>query len=482
MIEEIIFSHLLFNEEYTRKVIPFLKNEYFSSRVDKILFEIIDEHIKKFHKIPSKEVLLAELSELTNVSEQEHNSGVERIEQFKPDETTSIEWLMEETEKFCQEKAVYNAILDSIKIIDKKDSKRSKGSIPQILSEALAVSFDTNIGHDFIDDSDKRYDYYHLREEKLEFDLEYFNKITKGGLSKKTLNIILASTGVGKTMFMTHCAAHHLTLGKNVLYITMEMSEERIAERIDANLMDVTVDTLHDMPKDSFEKKMQKIRGKTKGKLIIKEYPTAGAGSANFRHLLQELRIKKSFKPDVVYVDYLNICGSSRIKMGGSINSYMYVKAIAEELRGLAVEFDVPIISATQSNRDAYNSSDVGLDNTSESFALPATADFMFALISTEELEGLNQILVKQLKNRYDDPGNYRRFVIGVNRGKMKFYDVEQSAQEDILEGQGKKRKKEKDVPVMDNTDFGSRYNEEESMRFMTKKAGRKDFSGLKLS
>jgi replicative DNA helicase len=481
MIEEIIFSHLLFNEEYSRKVIPFLKNEYFSSRVNKILFELMDNHIKKFHRVPTKQTLVAELTNLTNLTEEEFKSSNVILDSLQPEPATSIGWLIQETEKFCQEKAVYNAILDSIKIIDKKDAKRDKGSIPQILTEALAVSFDSNIGHDFIDDSESRYDYYHTREEKLQFDLDYFNKITKGGLSKKTLNIILASTGVGKTMFMTHCAAHHLSLGKNVLYLTMEMSEERIAERIDANLMDVTIDTLHDMPKDSFDKKIEKIRAKTKGKLIIKEYPTAGAGSANFRHLLQELRIKKSFKPDVVYVDYLNICGSSRMKMGGTVNSYMYVKAIAEELRGLAVEFDVPIISATQSNRDAYNSSDVGLDNTSESFALPATADFMFALISTEELEGLNQILVKQLKNRYDDPGNNRRFVIGVNKAKMKFYDVEQSAQEDILEGVGKK-KKEKDVPVMDNSKFGSRYNEEESMRFMTKKAGRKDFSGLKLS
>ena len=481
MIEEIIFSQLLFNEEYSRKVIPFLKNEYFSSRVNKILFELMDNHIKKFHRVPTKQTLLAELTNLNNLTEEEFKSSNVILDSLQPEPATGIDWLIEETEKFCQEKAVYNAILDSIKIIDKKDAKRDKGSIPQILTEALAVSFDSNIGHDFIDDSSIRYDYYHTREEKLQFDLDFFNKITKGGLSKKTLNIILASTGVGKTMFMTHCAAHHLTLGKNVLYLTMEMSEERIAERIDANLMDVTIDALHEMPRDAFDKKIDRIRSKTKGKLIIKEYPTAGAGSANFRHLLQELRIKKSFKPDVVYVDYLNICGSSRMKMGGSVNSYMYVKAIAEELRGLAVEFDVPIISATQSNRDAYNSSDVGLDNTSESFALPATADFMFALISTEELEGLNQILVKQLKNRYDDPGNNRRFVIGVNKAKMKFYDVEQSAQEDILEGAGRK-KKERDVPVMDNTNFGSRYNEEESMRFMTKKAGRKDFSGLKLS
>jgi archaellum biogenesis ATPase FlaH len=479
MLEEIIFSHLLFNEEYSRKVIPFLKNEYFQTRTNKILFELIDGYIKTYNVVPSKEALNTKLQSLDNISEDDFKSCGELITKLEADLKTSVDWLCDQTEKFCQEKAVYNAIMDSIKIIDKKDKKRGTGSIPEILTEALSVSFDTNIGHDFIEDADSRYDYYHVREEKLQFDLEYFNKITKGGLSKKTLNIILASTGVGKTMFMTHCAAHHLTLGKNVLYLTMEMSEERIAERIDANLMDVTIDDLKELPKDAYDKKMVRIKGGTKGKLIVKEYPTAAAGSAHFRHLLQELRIKKSFKPDVIYVDYLNICSSARMKMGGAVNSYMYVKAIAEELRGLAVEFDVPIISATQSNRDAYNSSDVGLDNTSESFALPATADFMFALISTEDLEGLNQILVKQLKNRYDDPSSNRKFVIGVNKAKMKFYDVEQSAQKDILDGP---KTKHSDKPVMDNSSFGERYDEEQKMRFVTKKVGRKDFSGVKFS
>jgi hypothetical protein len=431
--------------------------------------------------MPSKEAVLSSLQGLENLTEDEFKICDGEINALKADLNTSIDWLTDETEKFCQEKAVYNAIMDSIKIIDKKDVKRSKGSIPQILTEALAVSFDTNIGHDFIEDSDRRYAFYHLKEEKIDFDLEFFNKITKGGLSRKTLNIILASTGVGKTMFMTHCASHNLTVGKNVLYITMEMSEERIAERIDANLMDMTIDDLKELPKEYFDKKISKIREKTRGKLIVKEYPTAAAGSAHFRHLIQELRIKKNFIPDIIYIDYLNICASARMKMGGTVNSYMYVKAIAEELRGLAVEFDLPIISATQSNRDAYNSSDVGLDNTSESFALPATADLMFALISTEELEGLNQILVKQLKNRYDDPASNRRFVIGVNKAKMKFYDVEQSAQQDILDGPQSKKKNE-DKPVMDNSKFGERYNEEETMRFVTKKAGRKDFSGLKIS
>ena len=479
MLEEIIFSHLLFNEEYSRKVIPFLKNEYFQTSTNKILFELIDGYIKTYNVVPSKEALNTKLQSLDNISEDDFKSCGDLITKLEADLKTSVDWLCDQTEKFCQEKAVYNAIMDSIKIIDKKDKKRGTGSIPEILTEALSVSFDTNIGHDFIEDADSRYDYYHVREEKLQFDLEYFNKITKGGLSKKTLNIILASTGVGKTMFMTHCAAHHLTLGKNVLYLTMEMSEERIAERIDANLMDVTIDDLKELPKDAYEKKMVRIKGGTTGKLIVKEYPTAAAGSAHFRHLLQELRIKKSFKPDVIYVDYLNICSSARMKMGGSVNSYMYIKAIAEELRGLAVEFDVPIISATQSNRDAYNSSDVGLDNTSESFALPATADFMFALISTEDLEGLNQILVKQLKNRYDDPSSNRKFVIGVNKAKMKFYDVEQSAQKDIIDGP---KTKHSDKPVMDNSSFGERYDEEQKMRFVTKKVGRKDFSGVKFS
>jgi archaellum biogenesis ATPase FlaH len=440
---------------------------------------LIDGYIKTYNVVPSKEALNTKLQSLDNISEDDFKSCGELITKLEADLKTSVDWLCDQTEKFCQEKAVYNAIMDSIKIIDKKDKKRGTGSIPEILTEALSVSFDTNIGHDFIEDADSRYDYYHVREEKLQFDLEYFNKITKGGLSKKTLNIILASTGVGKTMFMTHCAAHHLTLGKNVLYLTMEMSEERIAERIDANLMDVTIDDLKELPKDAYDKKMVRIKGGTKGKLIVKEYPTAAAGSAHFRHLLQELRIKKSFKPDVIYVDYLNICSSARMKMGGAVNSYMYIKAIAEELRGLAVEFDVPIISATQSNRDAYNSSDVGLDNTSESFALPATADFMFALISTEDLEGLNQILVKQLKNRYDDPSSNRKFVIGVNKAKMKFYDVEQSAQKDILDGP---KTKHSDKPVMDNSSFGERYDEEQKMRFVTKKVGRKDFSGVKFS
>jgi len=479
MIEDIVFSHLLNNEEYARKVIPFLKTEYFQTRTNKVLFELINNYITEYNRIPSREAMAAKLESLNNLSEDEFTGCGSFLANLEYDSATSVDWLIDETEKFCQERAVYNAIMDSIKIIDKKDPKRNKGSIPEILQEALAVSFDTNIGHDFIGDADARFDFYHLQEEKLEFDLEYFNKITKGGISRKTLSCILASTGVGKTMFMTHNAAHHLSIGKNVLYITMEMSEERIAERIDANLMNITVDDLRTLSKDAFDKKINKIAGKTRGKLIIKEYPTSSAGSAHFRHLLQELRIKKNFTPDVIYIDYLNICASTRMKMGGSINSYQYIKSIAEELRGLAVEFNLPIITATQSNRDGYNSSDIGLDNTSESFGLPATVDLMFALISTEELESLNQIMVKQLKNRYGDINDNKRFVIGVNRSKMRFYDTEQSSQDDILDGP---KNKYSAKPVMDNSDFGTRYEEEENMRFITKKAGRKDFSSLKLS
>ena len=464
MLEEIIFSHLLFNEEYSRKVIPFLKNDYFQTRTNKILFELIDGYVKTYNVVPSKEALNTKLQSLDNISEDEFKSCSDLISKLEADLKTSVDWLCDQTEKFCQEKAVYNAIMDSIKIIDKKDKKRGTGSIPEILTEALSVSFDTNIGHDFIEDANSRYDYYHVREEKLQFDLEYFNKITKGGLSKKTLNIILASTGVGKTMFMTHCAAHHLTLGKNVLYLTMEMSEERIAERIDANLMDVTIDDLKELPKDAYEKKMVRIKGGTTGKLIVKEYPTAAAGSAHFRHLLQELRIKKSFKPDVIYVDYLNICSSARMKMGGSVNSYMYIKAIAEELRGLAVEFDVPIVSATQTTRSGFSNSDVGLEDTSESFGLPATADFMFALISTEELEQLGQIMVKQLKNRYNDPNFNKKFVIGVDRSKMRLYDAENSAQTDLSDsGQA--------LPDKPLNTFGNREN----------KFQKKNFGGLKV-
>lgn len=442
--EPVIFNNLIFNEDYARKVIPFLKDEYFSDHSERIIFQLIDEYVKKYNSFPSKEALAIDLSNKENVNEQTFKTCKGIIENIEVDSKTKIEWLLDQTEKFCQEKAVYNAIMKSIQIMDDKTGNLTKGAIPQILSNALGVSFDTSIGHDFIEDSDSRFEFYHTKEFRIPFDIDYFNTITQGGLPRKTLNIALAGTGVGKSLFMCHCAAVNMMAGLNVLYITMEMAEERIAERIDSNLLDVTIDELKLIPKDSYDKKMSRIKNKTTGKLVIKEYPTASAGSANFRHLLNELKIKKNFIPDIIYIDYLNICISSRIKNGANINSYTLVKAIAEELRGLAVEFNVPIISATQTNRAGFADSDVGLENTSESFGLPATADFMFALITTDELQELGQIMVKQLKNRYNDTSINRRFVVGIDRSKMRLYNVEQSAQEDLLDG-----------PVMDNTKFG---------------------------
>ena len=464
MIEHTIFSNLVYNEEFARKTIPFLRDDYFNRHSDKIIFNLIDDYFKKYNSMPSLEALAIELSN-KSVNEQTFTECKETLANFKQ-EKTDIEWLIDQTEKFCQEKAVYNAIMKSIQIIDDKSGNFSKGAIPQILTDALAVSFDTHIGHDYVEDHEARFEFYHQKEVRVPFDLDYFNKITQGGLPRKTLNIALAGTGVGKSLFMCHCAAGNLKQGLNVLYITLEMAEERIAERIDANLLDITVDDLKIIPKDTYEKKMERVKRKTDGKLIIKEYPTACAGSANFRHLLNELKIKKNFVPDIIYIDYLNICMSSRIKYGANVNSYTLVKAIAEELRGLAVEFGVPIVSATQTTRGGYSNSDVGLEDTSESFGLPATADFMFALISTEELQELGQIMVKQLKNRYSDPGVNKRFVLGIDRSKMRLYDVEQSAQEDILDG-----------PVMDHTKFGQ---EDYERRLPKKKFDKSDFAGFK--
>ena len=449
-IETTILNHLVFNEEYGRKVIPFLKDDYFKDQQDRIIFKLITEYVNKYNAFPSKEALAIDLSNKDGIGEDTFKQSKELIGAFKEDKETQVDWLLDQTEKFCQDKAIYNAIMASIGILDDSTGKTSKGAIPQILSDALAVSFDTHIGHDFLEDADTRYDFYHRKEERIPFDIDFFNKITQGGLPKKTLNIALAGTGVGKSLFMCHCAAANLIKGYNVLYITLEMAEERIAERIDANLLDVTLDDLKMLSKDVYDKKIARVRGKTNHKLIVKEYPTACAGSANFRHLLNELKIKKNFMPDVIYIDYLNICMSSRIKHGANVNSYTLIKAIAEELRGLAVEFNVPIISATQTTRSGYSNSDVGLEDTSESFGLPATADFMFALIKqSEELADLNQIVVKQLKNRYGDPNVNSRFIVGVDRSKMRLYDVESSAQEDLLGG-----------PVMDNTKFGNEDNE----------------------
>ncbi len=427
-----ILSHLLNNEDYCRRVIPYIKNEYFEGS-HKTVFDLIVSFVSKHNKLPTGKVLELELRKI-NAHEDVLNQASVLITEIKNKSDVDTEYLVQESEKWCKERAVYNAIMESIQIIDGKDTKRSEGAIPEILSDALGTSFDQEIGHDYIDNSEDRFDFYNTKEDRIPFDLDYFNKITKGGLPNKTLNIALAGTGVGKSLFMCHCAASVLEQGKNVLYITLEMAEERIAERIDANLMNLPIERLSSLPQNVFNEKIQKIAKASIGKLIVKEYPTGAAHTGHFRALLNELKLKKNFKPDIIYVDYLNICSSSRMRgLGGSINSYSYIKAIAEELRGLAVEFNVPIVSATQTTRSGYSNTDVGLEDTSESFGLPATADLMFAIISTEELEELGQLLVKQLKNRYNDPTKYRRFVVGVDRSRMKLYDVEESAQSDIM-------------------------------------------------
>ena len=427
--ESTILKNLIHNEEFARKAVPFLKEEFFKDRIDAIVFKQINNFIVKYNNLPTKEALIIELSNLKNITEEEFKQSKQLLNGLNEGDSVDQQWLLDTTEKFCKDRAVYNAVLKGIKIIDGKDNKHTPEAIPSILSEALAVSFDQHIGHDYLGQTDERFDYYHRVEERLKFDLQYFNRITKGGLPPKTLNVALAGTGVGKSLFMCHVAASMISQGKNVLYITLEMAEERIAERIDANLLDVTIDELYDMPKKFYDDKIKKMQSKVQGQLIIKEYPTAAAHSGHFKSLMDELALKKSFKPDIVFIDYLNICSSSRFK-GGNISSYFYIKAIAEELRGLAVTYNVPIISATQTTRTGYMSSDVGLEDTSESFGLPATADFMFALISNEDLEELSQMKVKQLKNRYNDPGLNRAFIIGVDRAKMRLYDVEQSAQQ----------------------------------------------------
>jgi len=426
-IERIILRNLFFNEDFTRKVLPFIKEEFFTSKNESILFGEVSNFIHKYKNLPTKETINVELTKRKDLREEEL-SEIKKIIDNLNHEEVELPWLLDTTEKFCKDRAVHNAVLSGIQILDGKDKKQNPEAIPQILSEALAVSFDNHVGHDYVEDAESRFDFYHKREKRFKFDLDYFNKITKGGVPSKTLNIALAGTGVGKSLFMCHAASNWLTQGKNVLYITLEMAEERIAERVDANLMDVTIDDLHVMPRDMYESKMSKLQNKTVGKLIIKEYPTASAHSGHFRALLNELSLKKTFKPDVVFIDYLNICASSRFK-GGNISSYFYIKAIAEELRGLAVEFDMPIFSATQTTRSGFTSTDIGLEDTAESFGLPATADFMFALISNDELDQLGQLKVKQLKNRFGDPSMNRSFIIGVDRSKMRLFDVEASAQ-----------------------------------------------------
>ncbi len=427
-----ILNHLLHNEEFCRRVVPYLKKEYFEG-THKTVFDLITKFVARHNKLPTSKVLELELRKI-NAPEDVLNNASRLISEIKDKSEINNDYLISEAEKWCKERAVYLAIMDSIQIIDGKDKERGEGSIPEILQSALGVSFDQKIGHDYIDNSDQRFEFYNHEEDRIPFDLDYFNKITKGGLPNKTLNIALAGTGVGKSLFMCHCAASTLNQGKNVLYITMEMAEERIAERIDANMMNLPIQQLSTLPKNVFDDKIGKIAKSSVGKLIIKEYPTGAAHTGHFRALLNELRLKKNFQPNIIYIDYLNICASSRMRgLGGSINSYSYIKAIAEELRGLAVEFGVPIVSATQTTRSGYSNTDVGLEDTSESFGLPATADLMFALITSEELEELGQMMVKQLKNRYNDPTKYRRFVIGVDRSRMKLYDVEESAQSDIM-------------------------------------------------
>lgn len=460
-LEQTIIKNLIYNEEYIRKVLPFIRPDYFSDNAEKIVFKEIFEFINQYKNPPTHEALVINFTEKKNLTEPQVQEAIQLLNKvhLDKDEPTETQWLIEQTEKFCQDKAIYNAIMESVSILDSKNEKRTKGEIPKLLSDALGVSFDNNIGHDYIQDYDSRYDSYHKVESRIRFDLDLFNKITKGGLPIKTLNIALAGTGVGKSLFMCHVAAGNLSQGQNVLYITMEMAEEKIAERIDANLLNIDLDELRTISKEDYTRKFSALKSKTQGKLIIKEYPTASASALHFRALLNDLALKKNFKPDIIFIDYLNICCSARIKPGANVNSYSYIKAIAEELRGLAVEFGLPVVSATQTTRSGFSNSDPGLEDTSESFGLPATADFMFALVTNEELEALNQILVKQLKNRYGDPNLYKRFVLGIDRAKMRLYDVEESAQQDIADA---------GIPDKPINTFGNRER-------------RKDFGGLKV-
>ena len=443
-IERTALTQFVTNEKYARKVLPFMKKDYFSDKIERTVFEEIIKFVDKYNKIPTQTSLEIEVQGRKDLNEEEYKKVVAVIQTLSSTDV-DFDWLVDTTEQFCKDKAVYNAIVESISIIDGKDKNRGPDSIPNILTDALAVGFDNSVGHDYLVDSESRFDYYHTVEKKIPFDLEFFNKITKGGLPPKTLNIVLAGTGVGKSLFMCHVAAAALMQSKNVLYITLEMAEKKIAERTDANLMNISMDDLHDLPRRMFESRVEKIQKKTEGKLIIKEYPTASAHCGHFRALFNELLLKKQFRPHIIFIDYINICSSSRFKYGSNVNSYTYIKGVAEEMRGLAVELDLPIVSATQTTRQGFTSTDIGLEDTSESFGLPATADLMFALISTEDLEGLNQMLVKQLKNRYNDPTINKRFIIGVDRSKMKLYDVSQKAQTDLV-NTGQEEEKEKEI------------------------------------
>jgi len=448
-LEQTILRHLLTDAKFMRKVLPYIRPEYFDG-VYKHLFTEAGKFVAKYNKLPNLEAFKIELDQSTKFTDEQYNHALEILPVLFQSEKADTEWLLDQAERWCQDRAIHNAIMQSITIIDGKHDTLTKNALPDLLQKALAVSFDANIGHDYIENVDERYDFYHAQEERIPFDLDYFNRITKGGLPRKTLNIVLAGTGVGKSLFMCHAAANVLTQGRNVLYITMEMAEERIAERIDANLLDVPIDQLENLSKSMFVDKVSAIAKKTQGKLIIKEYPTGQANTGHFRALLNELKLKKNFVPEMIFIDYLNICSSSRMKsIGGSINSYSYIKAIAEELRGLAVEFDLPIVSATQTTRSGYTNSDPGLEDTSESFGLPATADFMFALVTNEEMETLNHIMVKQLKNRYNDPTTYKRFCIGVNKNKMRLYDIP-DAEKDLVDDS------RDDGPIFDKTTIGA--------------------------
>ena len=452
-IERTALSELISNENYARKVLPHMKVDYFSDRSERIVFEEIQKFVEKYNTLPNKTSIEIEIDTRRDLNEQDVKAVIDVVKSLEKDDDANLEWLVETTEKFCKDKAVYNAIVEGIQIIDGKDKNRNVDAIPSILTDALAVGFDNSVGHDYLLDAESRFEFYHTVEEKIPFDLDFFNRITKGGLPPKTLNIALAGTGVGKSLFMCHMAANCMNQGRNVLYISMEMAEERIAERIDANLMNISMEDLHSLPKQMYDDKINKIIKNTTGQLVIKEYPTASAHSGHFRGLIKELAVKKSFKPDIIFIDYLNICASSRFKGAANVNSYMYIKSIAEELRGLAVETNVPIMSATQTTRSGYSNTDVGLEDTSESFGLPATADLMFALISSEELEERNQIAVKQLKNRYNDPTMNKRFVIGIDRAKMRLHDLDASEQDGLVDSNQKEDTFNE--PVFDNTDFG---------------------------
>jgi len=460
MLESIILSNLIYNDDYVRKVIPFLKSEYFHDKKDQIVFDLINQHIQKYNTSSTRETLYVELSDKNDLNEDLYKECQQVIQNLEIEEKSDPQWLLDQTEKFCQDKALYNAIRSSISILDDKDGKKNKGSIPQLLQDALSISFNTSVGHDFLSDYLHRYDYFNSKQRKIPFDIELLNTITKGGVAKKTLNVIMAGTGVGKSMVMCHMAAANLIAGYKVLYITLEMSEEEVARRIDANVLNMNLDNVYDVSRDNFAAKIQKVTIKTEGNIKIKEYPNGAGSTLHFRSLLNELKIKSNFIPDIIYVDYINICASARVKLGPNVNSYTYIKSISEELRGLGVEFNLPVISATQLNRPGFKNSDPDMDNTSDSFGLPMTVDLMLALITSEELEKLGQILVKQLKNRYSDVAKTRKFVIGVDKDKMRLYSVEQSAQEDIIH----------DTPVMDNSEFGERLEEEFAQQKYPKK------------